>query len=115
MKKNSQRTYLAIAVIVIGLVLMGSALFILIKPNPNSSGTGINPPAVQIPYPEIKRTTVVEAEKAFNEESAVFLDVRGDSFFDDKHIPGSLSIPLALLDDRISQVNTDDWIITYCT
>jgi len=114
-KKNSQRTYLVIAVIVIGLILMGSALFILIKPNPNSSGTRNFPPAVQIPYPEINRTTVVEAEKAFNEESAVFLDVRGDSFFDDKHIPGSLSIPLALLDDRISQLNTDDWIITYCT
>jgi len=114
-KKNSQRTYLAIAVIVTGLVLMGSALFILFKPNPNSTGTGIYPPEALIPYSDIKRINIDEAEKAFNEKSALFLDVRGDSFYDEKHIPGALSIPLELLDDRISQLNTDDWIITYCT
>jgi hypothetical protein len=114
-KKNSQRTYLAIAVVVIGLVLMGIALFSLFKPTSNPPVTVVNPLEALIPYPEVDRISVDEAEKAFNKKRAIFLDVRGDSSFEDRHIPGSLSIPLEMLDDRISQLSADDWIITYCT
>jgi rhodanese-related sulfurtransferase len=31
------------------------------------------------------------------------------------HIPGSLSIPLAEIETRLSELDPNQWIITYCT
>ena len=71
-------------------------------------------PTVEVPQ-EVQRITVEESKAAFDSEMAVFLDVRSRSAYAANHIPGALSIPLIELEPRISELDPNQWIITYCT
>ena len=64
---------------------------------------------------EVQRVTPEEAKAAFDSGAAVFLDVRSHTIYLQSHIPGALSIPLAELKPRIAELDTEQWIITYCT
>ena len=64
-------------------------------------------------YPDIARVSLADAKAAYDTGSAVFLDVRSADSYAQSHIPGALSIPLAELPNRISELNPSDWIITY--
>jgi rhodanese-related sulfurtransferase len=64
---------------------------------------------------EIQRVGIAEAKTAYDNGKAVFIDVRGDQYFAEKHIPGALSIPESEITNQMSQLNQSDWIITYCT
>ncbi|WKZ52631.1 MAG: rhodanese-like domain-containing protein [Anaerolineales bacterium] len=66
-------------------------------------------------YPEIPRVSLEDAKAAFEAGTAVFVDVRGADVFVMSHIPGSLSIPLAELETRLTELDPNQWIITYCT
>lgn len=69
----------------------------------------------QIPESEIPRVRLEEAKAAFDTGAAVFVDVRSATSYEAAHIPGALSIPLADLEARLSELNPNQWIITYCT
>ena len=71
-------------------------------------------PTVEVPQ-EVQRITVEESKAAFDSDAAVFLDVRSRSAYAANHIPGALSIPLIELEPRISELDPNQWIITYCT
>jgi 3-mercaptopyruvate sulfurtransferase SseA len=84
------------------------------------SSSGGNTPETQvnhsdIPFPEVPRVRLEDAKAAQNLQTAVFVDVRGKEFFDSGHISGALSIPEEELPEKLSELNKDDWIITYCT
>ena len=64
---------------------------------------------------EIQRVPLQQAKAAFDARSAVFLDVRGSSFYAFSHIPGALNIPLADLETRLNELDPSQWIIPYCT
>jgi hypothetical protein len=64
---------------------------------------------------EIQRVPLQQAKAAFDARSAVFLDVRGASFYATAHIPGALNIPLADLETRLNELDPSQWIIPYCT
>lgn len=64
-------------------------------------------------YPDVGRVSLADAKVAYDTGSAVFVDVRSADSYAQSHIPGALSIPLAELPDRISEINPSDWIITY--
>ncbi len=50
--------------------------------------------------PQIKRVSLPEAKTAFDNQQALFLDVRGSASYAAGHIPGAINIPLAqILDD----------------
>ena len=66
-------------------------------------------------YPEIQRVYLEQAKAAFDDRSAVFLDVRGAEFYAFSHIPGAVNIPLADLSTRLNELDPDQWIIPYCT
>jgi len=66
-------------------------------------------------YPEIERVSVEDAKAALDAGTAVFVDVRGVDAYNMSHIPGSLSIPLAELESRLTELDPNQWIITYCT
>lgn len=68
-----------------------------------------------IPVEEIDRVSLASSKAAFDEQSAVFLDVRDPSSFNAGHIPGAVNIPLGLLEGRANELDPDQWIITYCT
>ena len=46
--------------------------------------------------------------------NAVLLDVRPEDEFKLGHVPGALNIPLAKLEERLSELRTDREIIAYC-
>jgi hypothetical protein len=66
-----------------------------------------------VPIAEVPRVSVSEAKAAFDAGSAVFIDVRGDTYYTYQHIPGAISIPLAEISERMNQLNPSDWVITY--
>ena len=66
-------------------------------------------------YPEIERVSLEDAKAALDAGTAVFVDVRGVDAYNMSRIPGSLSIPLAELESRLTELDPNQWIITYCT
>ena len=81
---------------------------------PTQPQTEPSAPAIEAPQ-AIQRVTLEESKAAFDNNAAVFLDVRSEASFAASHIPGALSIPLADLEARIAELDPDLWIITYCT
>jgi hypothetical protein len=71
-------------------------------------------PTIDLPV-EAVRLSLEDAKTAFDDGSAVFLDVRSRSAYATTHIPGAVSIPLAELKPRIAELDPSQWIITYCT
>lgn len=69
----------------------------------------------QIPESEIPRVSLEDAKAAFDTGSALFLDVRSKASYDAAHIPGALSIPLVELEERLAELDPNQWVITYCT
>lgn len=113
---RASRSLGPIVLIAAGVVLMiGVAIWALVPGL--SSGQSAAPTAVTsgIPYPNVPRISLADAHAAYVAGNAVFVDVRGDSFYDTAHIPGAISIPEDLLQERQNQLNKNDWIITYCT
>lgn len=53
--------------------------------------------------------------KQVSKNPMLFLDVRTAEAFQSGHIPGAINIPLAELESRISELDPNQWIITYCT
>lgn len=66
-------------------------------------------------YPEILRVTLPSAKAAYEAKEAIFVDVRGDEYYQSGHIPGALSIPGYDLANRLGELDPAAWIIPYCT
>jgi 3-mercaptopyruvate sulfurtransferase SseA len=74
------------------------------------------PPPVQVESPqEVTRLSLEDSKAAFDQKTAIFLDVRDAGSYASSHIPGALSIPLSELPDRLDELDPSAWIITYCT
>ncbi len=117
--KKRKTTQFPIAILVAGgflLILAAAILFMQNRPNPDNSllPTAVNPQGEQATS-EIPRVSLEDAKAALDANSAVFVDVRGDSLYTVSHIPGALSIPLTELENHLDELNPADWIITYCT
>jgi 3-mercaptopyruvate sulfurtransferase SseA len=118
MKKRKTRQFPILLLFVGGfLLILAAALFAMQnEPNPEVS----QPPAAvsdheEETYPEIQRVSLEEAKAALDANTAVFLDVRDAGSYAESHVQGALSIPLADLGDRLGELNSVVWIITYCT
>ena len=104
------------------MVLVGVAMLIIAGVVLSTQGQNRNKPlqtaAVQnsdIPYPEVPRVALADAKAAYDSGSAVFVDVRSASDYASEHIKGALSIPETQMPSRLTELNPQDWIITYCT
>lgn len=106
------------------LFIIGGALLLIVgiwsvSPKPTAT-TSLNEIEDQhgesgLPYPEVKRATVGEVQAAFDEGSALIIDVRSESEFLEGHMQGAVSIPLSELESRLSELPTDRMIYLYCT
>jgi hypothetical protein len=65
--------------------------------------------------PQIDRVSLAEAKTAFDNQQALFLDVRSAESYAAGHIPGAINIPLAQILDRYHKIDASRWIILYCT
>ena len=97
-----------------GLILLaigGWLILKLVQPAPTPEPT----PAQAVNSEDVPRVSLDEAKAAYDQRTAVFVDVRDADSFASDHIPGALSIPLNELPDRMGELDPNAWIITYCT
>lgn len=66
---------------------------------------------------DVPRVSVQDAKEAFDNHTAVFMDVRSKASYDAEHIPNAFSTPLEKLETNPSDLGLplDHWIIPYCT
>ena len=115
MGENKRRPILPIILIAVGLLfLIGAVASIFLLSNPDDQPSVSNPEQ-GVPFPQIQRVDLATAKNAFDDGAAVFVDVRGEAYYMNGHIPGAISIPLDQIEDRLAVLNQNDWIILYCT
>ena len=117
-RSRNQGSIWPIVMVGLGLVLIVGAIGWYLMNSPNSSNTPVSTAQtsdVQIPYPDVKRISLADAKAAYETKTAVFVDVRGEPYYSQGHIPGALSITDVELPNRLNELNPSDWIITYCT
>jgi hypothetical protein len=116
MIEKEKPAFLPIILVAAGLVLiLGAAAFYLLHPfdSPVSPPTDQTAPAIH--YPNVPRVGLKDAKAAYDLKNAVFVDVRGDPYYSEGHIPGALSITFDELPARVQELHKTDWIIPYCT
>lgn len=66
---------------------------------------------------QVPRVTVEDAKTAFDNGTAIIVDVRSEQAFAQSHIPGAINIQLGEFETNPTELNLpkDHWIITYCT
>ncbi|MGE5223700.1 MAG: rhodanese-like domain-containing protein [Omnitrophica WOR_2 bacterium] len=101
----------------VGVLLILGAVIYLIIFNPFKKPAASEPTYYpgESAYLEIPRVSLKDARQAFDDKSAIIIDVRDLSSYDAGHIPGALSIPASELGSRLGEFKKDEWIITYCT
>ncbi len=117
-KNRSIQINPALGVVLLGVVMLVIAGIVLITQGQNRNNPLLETAAVQnndIPYPEVPRVALADAKTAFDDGNAVFVDVRSASDYASEHISGALSIPETEMPARLTELNPQDWIITYCT
>jgi 3-mercaptopyruvate sulfurtransferase SseA len=67
------------------------------------------------PVESIERVDLQTAKQAYELKQAVFVDVRDAASFASGHVTGSINIPLNEIEGRLSELQKESWIITYCT
>lgn len=112
------KTKLAFSVVVFSM-LACNALFPSV---PVSTAKPLSPdelPTSSAPLTEanLQRVTVEDAKTAFDNETAIFVDVRSAQAYKASHIPGSINIQLGEFETNPTGIDLpkDHWIITYCT
>lgn len=109
-----KRSFMPVLLIVLGAVIVFTALVVSLQPR---AQTPTPQPLVseEESFPEIPRVSLEEALSAHQAGSAIFIDIRDSSAYEEAHIPGSLSLPLAQLESQLKELDPNSWIITYCT
>ena len=108
--KNT-RPRLAYIILSLGglLIIVAGMLALSKKPAP-TTGVIPTPPTILV-----ERITLADAKAAYDSKAAIFLDVRAIEAYKTDHIPGAINITLQDLANRIDELDSTSWIITYCT
>jgi len=61
------------------------------------------------------RVSLEDAKEAFDNDEALFVDVRSAGEYNSSHIPGAVLIPLSEIAGNEPQVDKGTLIYTYCT
>jgi Rhodanese-like domain len=116
MAKKAGSSLLPVILVAAGLVLiLGAAVYYLVNPLNGSGSVATEQPAAAIPYPNVSRVSLKDAKAAYDLKNAVFIDVRGEPYYSEEHIPGALSITYDELPSNLQALKKTDWIIPYCT
>ncbi len=67
------------------------------------------------PTPAVPRISAVEAGKAYNAITAIFIDVRDADSYAAGHITGALNVPVLDVLKHLNELPKTAWIIAYCT
>ena len=114
MKKNQNRkSMFPLFLVAAGVLLILGAVGWYIYLGSRNAQPSVTSDLSEENYPQVKRVSLENAKAAYELGSAVFIDVRSAREYAQSHIPGALSIPLAELSERISELDHKAWIITY--
>jgi hypothetical protein len=106
---QTNKTLLPLILVAAGiLVLAGAGVWLAVGQSPVS-------PSDTATEDSIARLTAEESHAAIQSGQAVILDVRGAQYYEALRIAGALSIPLDELEARVSELDPNLQIITYCT
>ncbi|NPV75984.1 MAG: hypothetical protein HPY59_06355 [Anaerolineae bacterium] len=100
-----------ILLITFGLILIAATLFLL----QSIENPGAPTAAPLTPVDQISRVNLTDSKLAFDNNAAIFLDVRSRPSFEIGRIKGAINIPLAELETHYSELDSQKWIIPYCT
>lgn len=66
---------------------------------------------------EVPRVSVEDAKAAFDNGTAIFMDVRSKDAYAVSHVPGAINVQLVDIESNTMGLNLDknQWIITYCS
>ena len=67
------------------------------------------------PNDGVKRITTIELRDALAKGTAVVVDVRGATVYQQSHIKGSINIPLEQFEAHLKDLPRDKTIVTYCS
>lgn len=119
MSQRKQKAVIPIILAIIGALLLLFAIFLIFprasEPEPIESVSQSSTSHDEETFPEISRVSLVDSKAAFDEGSAIFLDVRERDAFTASHVPNAINIPLAELEMRLGELDKAQWIISYCT
>jgi 3-mercaptopyruvate sulfurtransferase SseA len=84
--------------------------------NGNSAVTSPTSPSGHVaPNDGVKRVTTTELREALDKGTAIVVDVRSATVYQQNHIKGSINIPLEQTEARLSELPRDKMIVTYCS
>jgi 3-mercaptopyruvate sulfurtransferase SseA len=113
--KQQNHAIFPIILVAVGvLFLVGAAASVLLLNTPGDQ-LPADIPQVEESYPQVSRVDLTQAKSAYDSGTAVFVDVRDQVYFNSGHIQGAVSIPLSEIEDRLDELDPNDWIILYCT
>lgn len=65
---------------------------------------------------QIPRLTGLEAKDAlFNGNNVILIDTRDAAQFNQQHVKGAINIPVFEIESRLSELDKENWYLTYCT
>jgi 3-mercaptopyruvate sulfurtransferase SseA len=99
---------------VIGGLLLIVAAFLLSNEQaadvPSQASENVN-----LPYSEVPRIELADANARLAAGSAIFLDVRTAEEYEDAHIPNAILMPFNEVATRYAELPLGAEILTYCT
>lgn len=107
-----RRNILPLALMGVGVLLIAVASIWALQVYSNPTPTLIQ--GSEDSYPDIARISLADAKQAHDRGQAVFIDVREEDAYNERHIAGAISIPLSELPLRLGELDPDRWYITYC-
>lgn len=100
------------SVIVLGVVIWQTIKVL----SPETPAAQTNPvPTTEYPFPEVARISLQDAKSAHDDGSAIFVDVRDPEYYSAGHISAAINIPYSTVRSRMTELDKNQWIITYCT
>ncbi len=111
MRRNKKRTWLPIILMVVVFALSIGGLILA----QNLRRARIEDPGDVSSADDVPRVTAEEAYQAFNNGGVVIVDTRSEIDYQNQHIAGAVNIPLGDIEERMSELDPNTWVITYCT
>jgi predicted sulfurtransferase len=111
MRRNKKHALLPIILFLVVLAISIAGLIL----TQNLRQASIENPGEISNSDDIPRITAEEAYQAFNSGEAVIVDTRRELDYQNQHIAGAIHIPLEEFEERMDELDTDKWVITYCT
>lgn len=118
-KKNTRQPISPIVMVILGVVLILGSIGWLVNTSRQAEAqrASLAAPVTspRIPYPEVQRVSLGDSKAAFDLKQAVFIDTRGEPYYSQGHIPGAITMTDDEVLARLSELDPNSWMITYCT